>query len=111
MTQEGFDDCRVILPITDPYVVHHGALGSYATIYLRDLQHVESARAALAKLPGVEHALTRDEAAAKFDLPTDRIGDLVVVGDETTVLGTSATRHDLSDVKQGLRSFIIVSSI
>jgi phosphonoacetate hydrolase len=25
---------RVILPITDPYVVHHGALGSFATIYL-----------------------------------------------------------------------------
>jgi phosphonoacetate hydrolase len=25
---------RVILPITDPYVVHHGALGSYATVYL-----------------------------------------------------------------------------
>ncbi|MBL8674240.1 MAG: phosphonoacetate hydrolase, partial [Rhodospirillales bacterium] len=25
---------RVILPITDPYVVHHGALGSFATVYL-----------------------------------------------------------------------------
>jgi hypothetical protein len=24
----------VILPITDPYVVHHGALGSFATVYL-----------------------------------------------------------------------------
>ena len=24
---------RVILPITDPYVVHHGALGSFATVY------------------------------------------------------------------------------
>jgi phosphonoacetate hydrolase len=25
---------RVILPITDPYVVHHGALGSFALVYL-----------------------------------------------------------------------------
>ena len=24
------DKARVILPITDPYVVHHGALGSFA---------------------------------------------------------------------------------
>jgi phosphonoacetate hydrolase len=29
-------EARVILPITDPYVVHHGALGSYATVYLAD---------------------------------------------------------------------------
>jgi hypothetical protein len=25
-----------ILPITDPYVVHHGALGSFATVHLHD---------------------------------------------------------------------------
>ena len=25
---------RVILPITDPYVVHHGALGSFATVHV-----------------------------------------------------------------------------
>ena len=30
----GAGRARVILPITDPYVVHHGALGSYATVYL-----------------------------------------------------------------------------
>ncbi|WP_367249086.1 alkaline phosphatase family protein, partial [Pseudomonas sp. SB113] len=30
----GKDKGRVILPITDPYVVHHGALGSFATAYL-----------------------------------------------------------------------------
>jgi phosphonoacetate hydrolase len=31
----GENSSKVILPITDPYVVHHGALGSFATIYLR----------------------------------------------------------------------------
>jgi len=30
----GAGTTRVILPITDPYVVHHGALGSFATVYL-----------------------------------------------------------------------------
>ena len=34
---------RVILPITDPYVVHHGALGSYATVYLPDGADVDAA--------------------------------------------------------------------
>ena len=32
----GAGKARVILPITDPYVVHHGALGSFATVYLPD---------------------------------------------------------------------------
>jgi len=32
----GKDKARVILPITDPYVVHHGALGSFALVYLTD---------------------------------------------------------------------------
>jgi len=30
----GDGKARVILPITDPYVVHHGALGSFATVYV-----------------------------------------------------------------------------
>src|SRR3546814_19530819 len=30
----GKDRARTILPITDPYVVHHGALSSSATVYL-----------------------------------------------------------------------------
>ena len=38
---------RVILPITDPYVVHHGALGSFATVYLpRGLRRRRRLRAA-----------------------------------------------------------------
>jgi phosphonoacetate hydrolase len=96
----GVEAFRVILPITDPYVVHHGALGSYATVYTADAR----AKAALEKVPGVEAVLTREEAAARFELPADRIGDLVVLGDRSTVLGKSAAYHDLSAVKSGLRS-------
>jgi phosphonoacetate hydrolase len=92
---------RVILPITDPYVVHHGALGSFATVYVGDTAR---ARDALQALPGVELVLGRDEAARRFELPADRIGDLVVVADHLTVLGTSASRHDLSGLTVPLRS-------
>ncbi len=94
---------RVILPITDPYVVHHGALGSYATVYLED-RNVSEARATLEALEGIELVLTRDEAAARFTLPSDRIGDLVVFSDKETVIGRSESWHDLEKVNQGLRS-------
>ena len=95
---------RVVLPITDPYVVHHGALGSFATVYLPADVDVEQTRAKLASIRGVESALTRAEAAQRFELPADRIGDLVVVSERFTVIGTSAAKHDLSGLDVPLRS-------
>ena len=95
---------RVILPITDPYVVHHGALGSFATVYLPANVDVQEARAKVASIRGVESAMTRDEAAKRFELPEDRIGDLVVVSERFTVIGTSASKHDLSGLDAPLRS-------
>ncbi len=108
--QDRFDDwlgvaaARVILPITDPYVVHHGALGSFATVYLPPDLDVQSIRAKVAAIRGVESALTRAEAAQRFELPEDRIGDLVVVSERFTVIGTSASKHDLSGLDAPLRS-------
>ena len=95
----GAGKARVILPITDPYVVHHGALGSFATVYLD-----ADVRSRIAELPGVEVVLTREEAAQKFELPPERIGDLVVVSTRHVVIGTSKARHDLSGLKEPLRS-------
>ena len=100
----GVGHARVILPITDPYVVHHGALGSFATVYLPSDIDPAAARAQVAAIRGVESALTRSEAAARFELPEDRIGDLVVVSERFTVIGTSASRHDLSGLDAPLRS-------
>jgi phosphonoacetate hydrolase len=99
----GAERARVILPITDPYVVHHGALGSFALVYLAadDQQRVAER---IAALPGVETVLTRADAARKFELPADRIGDLVVVSRLDTVIGTSRSRHDLSGLDVPLRS-------
>lgn len=102
--QMGAGVARVILPITDPYVVHHGALGSFATIYLPAGTDVEAQCAALARVRGIESVLTRVEAAARFELPPDRIGDLVCVSERFTVMGTAAARHDLSGLDAPLRS-------
>ncbi|MEO8527112.1 MAG: phosphonoacetate hydrolase, partial [Caldimonas sp.] len=100
----GAGHARVILPITDPYVVHHGALGSFATVYLPAGSDVAALAARVAAIRGVESVRSRVEAAAFFELPADRIGDLVVVSGRSKVIGTSASRHDLSGLDAPLRS-------
>ena len=100
----GAGRARVILPITDPYVVHHGALGSFATVYLPKDQDSQAACERLRQLHGMELVLPREAAAARFELPADRIGDLVAVSLRGSVIGTSAARHDLSALEAPLRS-------
>ena len=108
--QDWFDDrlgaaqARVILPITDPYVVHHGALGSFATVYLPEGADRARVCEQLDALRGMESVLTREQAAERFELPADRIGDIVCVSERSTVIGTSAARHDLSGLDAPLRS-------
>ena len=100
----GVTQARVILPITDPYVVHHGALGSYATIYLSPETDHAAIAERLRTMRGIQVVLTREQAAERFELPPDRIGDLVVVSERFTVLGTAQSRHDLSGLDVPLRS-------
>jgi phosphonoacetate hydrolase len=95
---------RVILPITDPYVVHHGALGSFATVYLPERTDLKSTLARLAKVEGVQLALSNAEACARFELPPDRLGDVIVVSEKHVVLGSGKSRHDLSGLDAPLRS-------
>jgi phosphonoacetate hydrolase len=102
--QLGPGRARVILPITDPYVVHHGALGSFATIYLPADVPPASLAARLREVRGMEVVLDREAAAARFELPADRIGDIVCVSERFTVIGTSASKHDLSGLDAPLRS-------
>lgn len=100
----GAGKARVILPITDPYVVHHGALGSYATVYLPAGTDVPPLMQRLAALRDIETVLTRTQAAQRFELPADRIGDLVVVSGRFVALGSAASKHDLSGLDAPLRS-------
>lgn len=108
--QDALDDllgkaaARVILPITDPYVVHHGALGSYAVVYLPANADKAAIARHIAAIKGIDSVLTKDEAAAKFQLPPDRLGELVVVSSKHVTVGTSVERHDLSGLKEPLRS-------
>lgn len=92
----GAGKSKVILPITDPYVKHHGALGSFATVFFGDKLPSTDVMKVIERLPGMELVLERQAAARTFELPADRIGDLVVVSDRGTVIGTRKADHDLT---------------
>ena len=87
---------RVICPITDPFVRHHGALGSFVRVYLRKATDMAALMAASKALPGVEVVVEGKEAAQRYGLPLDLEGDFVVLGDANTVVGASQAEHDLS---------------
>ncbi len=92
----GAEAVRVICPITDPFVRHHGALGSFVRGYFRRGADLSSVIAASAALPGVALALDGAEAARQFELPLDREADFVVLGDANTAIGATRAEHDLS---------------
>ena len=100
----GAKEARVILPITDPYVVHHGALGSFATIYLPREVDAMQVIERIKLLQGIEVVLDRQAACKRFELPEDRVGDIVVVSTKHVVLGTRRDDHDLSGLTVPLRS-------
>lgn len=92
---------RVVLPITDPYVRHHGALGGCAFV---DTPEKERVAEVLRGIDGVEVALERGEAARRYELPSDRIGDVVVFAAADTAFGKTRAEHDLSTLEGPLRS-------
>jgi phosphonoacetate hydrolase len=87
---------RVICPITDPFVRHHGALGSFVRVYLRRSNQLAEMMSATEELPGVATVLTGEQAAQRFEMPLDREGDFVVLADRSTVIGSRRTEHDLA---------------
>ncbi len=100
----GAGKARVILPITDPYVVHHGALGSYATVYLPEGADIEGLKQQMLEIDGIELVYDNREGCERFELAPDRMGDLILLSQQDTVIGTTASRHDLSGLDVPLRS-------
>ncbi len=95
---------KVICPITDPYVVHHGGLGSEVMVYLPSELQTEAIAEWILRLEGITEVHDRRTAAAKLELPADRIGDLLVLSGRDVVVGRSPQHHDLTLLKGGLRS-------
>jgi phosphonoacetate hydrolase len=86
----------VVCPITDYFVAHHGSLGSFVRVYCRAPAAPEAVINFVRTLPGVEAAYDKTTAARTFELPIDREGDVVVLSDARTCIGTTPSAHDLS---------------
>jgi phosphonoacetate hydrolase len=89
---------RVICPIADPFVRHHGALGSFVRVHLRRPGNLQAMMAFCRGLLGVELVLDRQQTCEQFDLPLDREGDFAVFSDRATVVGARREDHDLSQL-------------
>jgi phosphonoacetate hydrolase len=94
--QFGVESTKVISPITDPYVAHHGSLGGFARIYCLAQTRAESVANNLKHIPGIEAIFDKRTACRVLDLPSDIEADVVVVANAGTALGTSEKSHDLS---------------
>ena len=97
---------RVVCPITDAFVRHHGSLGGFVRVWcVGGRAAPEAVIALLAGRPGIAAALGRDEVCARFDLPPDREGDVAVIGEAGVVIGSTPADHDLASLRDArLRS-------
>lgn len=104
LTEKFGDGFRVICPITDPYVKHHGALGSYVAVHVPENVSEGDVAAWLQAQPGITEVHNRDMAVHLLEQPADRIADLVVLSARDVVVGRTPAHHDLTALDSGLRS-------
>lgn len=95
---------HVVLPITDPWVRHHDALGLVADVHLPADVDAAAIAGELRRRDGIEATFLQADAARALQLPEDRVGDAVVLARADTALGRSREFHDLSSLDAPLRS-------
>ena len=86
----------------DRYVKHHRTFGGAAWVWLNSRKDEEKIAQVLLDLNGVEAVLPRRDAAAKFGLMPERIGELAVFGDADTVFGE--LNGPMEELEDGYRS-------
>lgn len=104
LTEKFGNGFRVICPITDPYVKHHGALGSYVAVHLDDTSKINEVKNWLAVQPGITEVYDKETGCRILEQPADRTGDLFVLSARDVVVGKTAAHHDLKALDGTLRS-------
>ena len=95
----GKGDTRVICPITDAFVAHHGALGGFVRVWCRGKATPRQVIDAIRGIEGLESVLDRETACRVHDLPPDREGDVVVISTAEVCVGAAEADHDLSGLE------------
>ena len=94
----GAGTTKVICPITDAFVGHHGALGGFVRVHCFDGAEASDVVDFIRPIAGIDEVLEREEAATLFDLPFDVEGDVVVISSENYCVGMGRDDHDLADL-------------
>ena len=94
----GAGSVRVICPIADPFVRHHGALGSFVRVHLRKPADIPAMMAFTRTLPAIELVLDKEQVCKQFELPADREGDFAVFSARDTVVGARREDHNLNQL-------------
>lgn len=95
----GKGDTRVICPITDAFVAHHGALGGFVRVWCRGKATPGEIMDEIRGLPGIESVLDKETVCRAHELPPDREGDVAVIAAADVCIGASESEHDLSGLK------------
>ena len=74
-------------PEADYYVRHHRNFTGCAYLWLNDPEDYRAVAEIMGNLDGVEEVLTGADGAARFHLAPERVGDMVVLADKTTMFG------------------------
>ena len=95
----GKGDTRVICPITDAFVAHHGALGGFVRVWCTGKATPSQVIDAIKGMEGLESVLDKRTACQVHELPADREADVVVISTANVCVGASAKDHDLSGLE------------
>jgi len=95
----GKGDTRVICPITDAFVAHHGALGGFVRVWCRGRATPNHIIEAIRGIDGLESVLDKETACRVHDLPADREADVVVIATASVCIGAAEADHDLSGLE------------
>jgi phosphonoacetate hydrolase len=91
--------CQAISVIQDKHVVHHKGLGGASYVYLEDIKDLAKARDMLREVEGVEAVYTASEAAARFHLRQEHLGDLVLLGAKEIAFGNLLSPREAINVR------------
>jgi phosphonoacetate hydrolase len=95
----GKGDTRVICPITDAFVGHHGALGGFVRVWCTGKATPKQVMDAIHGIEGIESVLDKKTACEVHELPEDREADVVVISTANTCIGGAEAEHDLKGLE------------
>lgn len=98
LTENGIPASAIPI-IKDRYVAHHSNLGGAAYVFLENQGDTPEAIQILLSTLGIEEAYSAEDAAQTFRLHRERIGDIFVLADETTVFGELETAVEPTAVR------------